>query len=80
MVLALVGFYEYEVSASSQLNGLLVACQLDFAGFYEFEPWILGRAYGYIKHTCAFDIRHISCDSFKFPRIMSSYSYARTDM
>ena len=33
MVLALVGLYEYEVSASRQLNGLL-----DVAGFYEFQP------------------------------------------
>ena len=37
MVQALAGFYEYEVSASSQ-NAWTCSCQLHLAGFCEFWP------------------------------------------
>ncbi len=40
MVLALVGFYEYEVVANQQPTiKWTFSCQLDLAGFYEFRPW-----------------------------------------
>ena len=45
MVQALVGFSEYEGSACSQLNGPF-SCQLDLAGFYEFQPCCL--SYGIV--------------------------------
>ena len=46
MVLVLFGFYEYEGSATSQLNGTF-NCQLDLAGFYEFGPRML-----FLSHIC----------------------------
>ena len=47
MVRVLVGFYEYEVSASSHLNGLLVV-NYTLQGFMNLGPVFTGNGISYL--------------------------------